>query len=146
MTVTYPSAPPLREAAPATAAAVAPIPAAHPLDVNTVAATIAAAEDPAALLTHLLLLVSARAAPAPEQGALLAKVSDGCTDMLRRVRAALLASVEQSPGTYPGFEVIARAGSRRVDYDQLQAAYPDVYDAVVAVGAPTVMVRYTPAD
>ena len=150
MTTSYPSAPPLRSTAPtsstAPATAASPTPLPHPLDINGVAAAIAAADDPAALLTHLLLSVSARTATAPEQGVLLSKVSDGCADMLRRVRAALLASVDQTPGAYAGFEVISRGGSRRVNYDRLQKDYPDAYDEVVTTGSPTMVVRYTNPD
>lgn len=113
------------------------------MDINGIAAAIAAADDPAAILTHLLLSVSSRSATAPEQGALLSKVSDGCVDMLKRVRAALLASVDQRPGAYNGFEVLTRAGSRRVNYERLQEEYPEVFNEVVTVGSPTTVVRYT---
>lgn len=146
MTVTSPSAPPLRAAAPAAGpagGATAPVTHGQPLDINGIAAAIAGSADPAALLTHLLLAVSARSATAPEQGVLLSKVSDGCADMLKRVRTALLASVDEAPGSYKGFEVVARSGSRRVDYGRLQEEYPDVFGEVVTVGNPTLVVRYT---
>jgi len=149
VTVTAPSAPPLRATAPAAAsgaaAQVPPVAHVQPLDVNGVAAAIANSGDPAALLTHLLLLVSAHAATAPEQGSLLTKVSEGCADMLKRVRGALLTSVGEAPGAYNGFEIIARSGSRRVDYDRLQGEYPEVFGDVVTVGSPTLVVRYSEA-
>ena len=149
MTVTAPSAPPLRATAPTTAApapSLAP-PVAHTqaLDINGIAAAIAGSADPAALLTHILLLVSSRSATAPEQGILLSKVSDGCADMLKRVRVALLTAVDEAPGSYDGFDVVARSGSRRVDYNRLQDEYPEVFGDVVTVGNPTLVVRYTGA-
>lgn len=149
MTVTAPSAPPLRATAPTTP--TGPMTPAHPvahvqpLDINGIAAAIANSADPAALLTHLLLLVSSNSATAPEQGVLLSKVSEGCADMLKRVRGALLASVNEAPGAYTGFEIVARSGSRRVDYDRLQGEYPEVFGDVVTVGSPTLVVRYTEA-
>ena len=149
MTVTTPSAPPLRATAPAVAAGstaqVPPVPHIQPLDINGIALAIANTADPAALLTHLLLLVSSHSATAPEQGALLSKVSEGLADMTKRVRGALLTSVGETPGTYNGFEIVARSGSRRVDYDRLQGEYPEVFGDVVTVGSPTLVVRYTGA-
>jgi len=65
--------------------------------------------------------------------------------MLKRVRGALLASVDETPGSYSGFEIVARSGSRRVDYDRLQGEYPEVFGDVVTVGSPTLVVRYTEA-
>jgi len=149
MTVIAPSAPPLRATAPTTTmvatAAASPTPRPQPLDINGVAAAIAGSADPAALMTHLLLLVSSHSATAPEQGVLLSKVSEGCADMLKRVRGALLTAVDEAPGTYGGFDVVARSGSRRVDYTRLEAEYPDVFNEVVTVGNPTLVVRYTEA-
>ncbi len=144
--ISAPTAPPLRGTAPA-AATGSPAPAAGTvLDPNDIAASIAASADPAALLTHVVLAVAARSATAPEQGVLLNKVQAGCADMLKRVRIALLAAVDSTPGAYDGFEIAARAGSRSVDYDRLSDEYPDVYDEVVKVGAPTLVVRYANAD
>lgn len=147
--MTAPSAPPLRATAPTAAAGpatqVPPVAHVQPLDINGIASAIANSADPAALLTHLLLLVSSHSATAPEQGALLSKVSEGCSDMLKRVRGALLASVDETPGSYSGFEIVARSGSRRVDYDRLQGEYPEVFGDVVTVGSPTLVVRYTEA-
>lgn len=149
VTTTYPSAPPMRATAPASSPSprdVSTASTATPLDINGIASTIAASDDPAALLTHLLLAVSSRAATAPEQGALLSKVSDGCADMLRRVRSVLLASVGEQPGAYNGFEVFTRAGSRRVNYERLQKEYPEAFNDVVTVGSPTTVVRYAASD
>jgi len=147
--VTAPSAPPLRATAPIVAvgpaAQVPPVAHVQPLDINGMAAAISNSADPAALLTHLLLLVSSHSATAPEQGALLSKVSEGCSEQLKRVRGALLASVNEAPGAYRGFEIIARSGSRRVDYERLQGEYPEVFGDVVTVGSPTLVVRYTEA-
>ena len=63
-------------------------------------------------------------------------------DMLKRVRAALLASIGENPGTYEGFEVAQRGGSRSVDYARLEEEYPEIYDEVVKIGAPTLVVKY----
>jgi len=152
--MTAPTAPPLRGTAPAAAPASttttttpAPTtPAPTVLDPNEIAAAIAASTDPAAFLTHVVLAVAARSATAPEQGVLLGKVQAGCTDMIKRVRVALLAAVDSTPGAYDGFEVTARAGSRSVDYSRLQDEYPDVYGEVVNVGAPTLVIRYANAE
>lgn len=142
-TAAAPSAPPLRGTSPAVAPAPAPASApAAVLDPDDIAAAIAASADPAALLTHVVMAVAARSATAPAQGALLTKVQSGCADLLKRVRAALLAAVDSAPGSYEGFEVTARAGSRSVDYTRL-AEHPDVYAEVVRVGAPSLVVRYT---
>lgn len=144
---TAPSAPPLRGTAPAAAAPAAGKAATIPsLDPNDIAAAIAASADPAALLTHVVLAVASRAATAPEQGVLLNKVQAGCADMLKRVRVALLAAVDSTPGAYDGFEVAARAGSRSVDYARLSDEYPDVYAEVVSVSAPTLVVRYASGE
>lgn len=140
--MTAPTAPPLRGTAPAAAGASSPVHAPSVLDPNDIAATIAASADPAALLTHVVLAVAARSATAPAQAVLLGKVQAGCTDMIKRVRVALLAAVDSTPGAYDGFEVTARAGSRSVDYSRLLDEYPDVYSEVVNVGAPTLIVRY----
>lgn len=142
-----PSAPPLRNTAPAaspapagTAVAVAPAP--YRIDVNSVAAVIAESADPAALLIHMVLAVSAHSPTAPEQGALLSKVQASCAEMLKRVKETLLASVDSTPGVYNGFEIAPRAGSRSVDYNRLQDEYPDVYDECVRVGKASLLVRY----
>ena len=140
--MTAPTAPPLRGTAPAAAPEFSPAHAPSVLDPNEIAAAIAASTDPAAFLTHVVLAVAARSATAPEQAVLLSKVQAGCTDMIKRVRVALLAAVDSTPGAYDGFEVTARAGSRSVDYSRLQDEYPDVYGEVVNVGAPTLVVRY----
>ena len=145
--MTAPTAPPLRGTAPAAASAsTTTTPAPTVLDPNEIAAAIAASTDPAAFLTHVVLAVAARSATAPEQAVLLSKVQAGCTDMIKRVRVALLAAVDSTPGAYDGFEVTARAGSRSVDYSRLQDEYPDVYGEVVNVGAPTLVIRYANAE
>ena len=43
----------------------------------------------------------------------------------------LLTSVDRVPGAYDGFTVSERTGSRKIDYDTLQAKYPKVYGEVV---------------
>ena len=144
MTATTPSAPPLRGTAPLTSASPSRPAPAPVLDPTAVAAAIAASADPAAVLTHVVLAVAGRAANAPEQGVLLSKVQAGCADMLKRVRAALLASIGENPGTYEGFEVAQRGGSRSVDYARLEEEYPEIYDEVVKIGAPTLVVKYGP--
>lgn len=137
MTVTAPTAPPLATVAPATAAQPAPV-----LNPNDIAAAIAASSDPIALLNHVVLAVAARAETAAEQGSRLNAVQTTCAAMLRRVRETLLASVGETPGDYRGFHITVRAGARAVDYDRLRDEHPDVYDEVVRVGSPTLVVKY----
>ncbi len=140
-----PTAPPLREPAAATTTAAkraSTVPNAAPADPHLPAAVIAASEDPAALLTRVVLEVAGMAPTAVEQGLLLNRVQAACSDLSRRVRETLLNAVDHTPGDYAGFDVIARSGSRRVDYVRLQAEHPAVFGDVVTVGNPTLVVRY----
>ena len=127
--------------APAPTAPTAPASAAV-FDTSDVAASIAAFADPAALLSHLVLAVASRSATAAGQGQVLSAVKTTCEAMLKAVREALLASVGETPGTYDGFTVSATAGNRSLDYDRLEAEYPDVYGELVKIGAPKLIVKY----
>ena len=117
-------------------------PNAAPADPYLPAAVIAASEDPAALLTRVVLEVAGMAPTAVEQGLLLNRVQSACSDLSRRVRETLLNAVDHTPGDYAGFDVIARSGSRRVDYGRLQAEHPAVFGDFVTVGNPTLVIRY----
>lgn len=142
MTTPAPTAPPLRGAAPTDGAAVPSAVSPVVVDPNAIAESIASSSDPVALLTYVVLAVASRSASAAEQGVLLSRIQLACSDMSKRVRVALLDSVNQTPGEYEGFEITARAGSRSVDYERLAESYPDVYGEVVKVGAPSLVVRY----
>lgn len=141
-----PTAPPLHAVAPAAALAPqAPRPADHAptLSVAEIVAFIEASADPAAELAHLVLQVSTRAATAARQGQILSAVRGKCEKTLKAVRVALLAAVTDTPGAYDGFTVTQKAGSRSLNYDQLEQRYPDVYADLVSVGASTLSVSYT---
>lgn len=146
MSASTPSAPPLRGTAPVSgsgASTAATRPAAF-ADPHSIVEAIASYPDPASLLTYVALAVASRSATAAEQGVLLNKVQTACSEQSRRVREVLLDAVDHSPGGYDGFEVVARAGSRSVDYARLES-YPEIYGEVVKVGSPTLVVRY-PSD
>lgn len=144
-----PAAPPAagqtpRSAPVAHATATAPV-----LDIYATAAAIAASADPAAELSHLVLAVAAAAPSAARQGMTLSTVGEACRQMLRNVRAALLASVVDAdhpagrPGVYSGFVVTEKAGARSINYGDLERTHPDVYAEMVRIGAPSLVVSYT---
>lgn len=112
------------------------------LNVASLAAQIAQTPDPGAFLAQLVPAVAAHSDNAAGQGRMLSAVKGICDSTLKRVREALLSYVSNSPGTYDGFVIYERAGSRTIDYDKLQAEYPDAYDELVRIGNPSLTVRY----
>lgn len=112
------------------------------LNVASLAAQIADTPDPGAFVAQLVAAVAAHSANAADQGRMLSTVKGVCEGVLKRVREALLSFAGNSPGTYDGFVIYQRSGSRTIDYDKLQAEYPDAYDELVRVGKPSLAVRY----
>ncbi|MFA5709938.1 hypothetical protein [Mycolicibacterium sp.] len=141
--VATPTAPPLLAVAPTTAASDRPVAAPAVLDLTQMADALAATPDPAAVLSQLVLAVASRSATAAQQGRVLSVVHNACASMIKSVREALLSAVNKTEGTYAGFTVSTRAGSRSLDYARLETEYPDVYDELVTVGAPSLTVKYT---
>ncbi|MFZ2240566.1 MAG: hypothetical protein WAV90_13715 [Gordonia amarae] len=113
------------------------------VDIDYVAAAIAAAPDPAAITAYLVQSVAVRAPSAAAQGQLLSAVKTACDRVLKAVRESLLSSIDSEPGVYEGFVVFSRSGSRTIDYDKLQARYPDAYDELVRTGNDVVSIKYT---
>ncbi|BBX82245.1 hypothetical protein [Mycolicibacterium aubagnense] len=142
--IATPSAAPMHTIAPLPTVAPAPAPV-TPVVISPadIVSSICATADPAAVLSHVVLAVAGNASTAARQGQLLAAVKGSCESMLKAVREALLSSVSDAPGAYDGFTVTASAGSRSLDYGRLEAAYPDVYDELVKVGAAKLNVKFT---
>lgn len=149
--------PPGAFAAPANPAPAAPNgPVAHApaqpvevLDLDSLAEALSSTADPASALAALVLCAAEKSATAAKQGQVLSTVEAACKQMLKNVRAALLASVVDAahpdgrPGVYDGFTITAKAGSRSLSYTDLEANYPDVYQELVRVGRPSLVLSYT---
>lgn len=112
------------------------------LNIGQLASAISQTPDPGAFLAQLAASVAAHAPDAAHQGRWLYAVKRTCEITLTKVRDVLIEYVHAQPGTYDGFVVYTRAGSRAVDYDRLHTDYPDVYDELVRTGKPTFAVKY----
>jgi hypothetical protein len=112
------------------------------LNIASLAASIAATPDPGAFVAQLVSAVAAHSVDAAHQGRMLSTIKSMCDNTLKLVRTALLGFVGEQPGSYDGFVIYERDGSRTVDYDKLRAEYPDAYAELVRVGKPTLVIKY----
>lgn len=68
-------------------------------------------------------------------------VRDDVIERYKELSAAIIASVNGEPGSYPGFTVVDISGRASVDTTALHDKYPDAYEDVVTWSAPYKSVR-----
>lgn len=113
------------------------------IDLNSLAAQIAASPDPGAFISQLAMSVAAQSSSAAAQGRMLSMLKGNCERTLKAVRGVLLDSVDEEPGSYDGFVIFSGAGKRAIDYDKLHQRYPAIYSELVSIGTPSLSVKYT---
>ncbi|TXH11180.1 MAG: hypothetical protein E6R04_03200 [Spirochaetes bacterium] len=74
------------------------------------------------------------------------EIRDGAVERYKELSAAIIASVNGEPGSYPGFMVVDISGRASVNTTALHDKYPDAYEDVVTWSAPYKSVRLSGSD